>query len=163
MFGGERGPLAGRRLPELLLTTRLRSAGIWRTIISGSLEMTKNVLRNLVDDLKALAHPTRQRILGLLRGGELCVCQIAEALGLAFSTTSEHLSLLRKAGFVSERREGKWVFYSLTCEPAPRHLCDAVWSMLAEDPAVQTDEEKVARIRMATAAAACSAVARKRR
>ena len=48
-----------------------------------------------------------------LRGGELCVCQIIEMLGLAPSTISEHMAVLHRAGLVEARREGRWIYYRL--------------------------------------------------
>ncbi len=61
-----------------------------------------------------LADTTRRRIMALLtREGELCVCEITGALGLAQPRVSSHLALLRKAGLVKARKEGLWVHYSL--------------------------------------------------
>lgn len=64
------------------------------------------------DYLKALAHPTRLRILELLRGhDELCVCHIIEDLDLDQSNISQHLRVLKKAGVVTSRKIGLKVFY----------------------------------------------------
>jgi ArsR family transcriptional regulator, arsenate/arsenite/antimonite-responsive transcriptional repressor len=63
--------------------------------------------------LKALADPTRLRILGLVAGGEVCVCHLHEALGVPQPTASRHLAYLRRAGLVEGRREGLWVYYRL--------------------------------------------------
>ena len=63
--------------------------------------------------LRALADPTRLRILALLTGGEVCVCHIHEALGIPQPTASRHLAYLRKSGLVEARREGLWVHYGL--------------------------------------------------
>lgn len=62
---------------------------------------------------KAVADPSRARILKLLEGGELCVCQITIVLDLAVATVSKHLSTLKSAGLVQQRREGRWVYYRL--------------------------------------------------
>jgi len=62
---------------------------------------------------KALSEETRLRILVLLSERELCVCQLESALGLSQVKVSRHLSVLRNAGLVNDRREGLWVFYSL--------------------------------------------------
>lgn len=117
--------------------------------------MTMGTLRGSVDGLKALAHPARLRILALLRGGELCVCQLMEILGLAASTVSEHLSLLRRAGFVSERKEGKWVFYELTKDPALSPLCEALWGLVGDDEVLKGDQRTCARVRQAPLSALC--------
>jgi len=62
---------------------------------------------------KALADNTRLRILRLLEVHEMCVCEIMVALDLTQPTASHHLGLLENAGLVKDRKEGKWVFYSL--------------------------------------------------
>ncbi len=67
----------------------------------------------LVERLKAASHPLRLRVLALLGSGELCVCQVAEVLQVPQSSVSEALRELRRAGFVQERKEGRWVFVSL--------------------------------------------------
>ena len=63
---------------------------------------------------KAFADRNRARILKMLEGHELCVCQIEAVLGLKQSTVSKHLSVLKRAGLVEARRKGTWVFYSLS-------------------------------------------------
>ncbi len=61
---------------------------------------------------KALSDPTRLKILKLLDIREMCVCEIMVALDLTQPNASHHLNILENVGFVRERREGKWVFYS---------------------------------------------------
>lgn len=63
--------------------------------------------------LKLVAEPNRLRILALLTCGELCVCAIEAAVGLPQNLVSHHLSVLRRAGLVLDRREGKWVYYRI--------------------------------------------------
>ena len=70
-------------------------------------------LRSMVERLKAVSHPLRLRVLALLGSGELCVCQVAEVLQVPQSSVSEALRELRRAGFVNERKEGRWVFVSV--------------------------------------------------
>lgn len=68
----------------------------------------------LADMFKLLGDPTRTRILhALLEGGELCVCDLAEAIQLPESRVSHALRLLRTAGIVRNRRDGRMVYYSL--------------------------------------------------
>ena len=64
----------------------------------------------------ALSDPTRVEIVELLRGGELCVCELVDALDAAQSRLSFHLRVLKEAGFVLDRREGRWVYYTLVAE-----------------------------------------------
>jgi len=70
-------------------------------------------LDGVVEVLKAAADPCRLRILKLLKEGELCVCEIVAALDRRQSSTSHHLSVLREAGLVRERKDGKWSYYRL--------------------------------------------------
>jgi ArsR family transcriptional regulator len=63
---------------------------------------------------KALADGTRLRIIGLLTAREMCVCEVMVALHLTQPTASHHLRILENVGLVKDRKEGKWVFYSLS-------------------------------------------------
>jgi DNA-binding transcriptional ArsR family regulator len=65
----------------------------------------------LANDLKALAHPTRLEILALLRGGETCVCHMEAALGKRQAYISQQLMILREAGVIDSRKDGRQVFY----------------------------------------------------
>lgn len=64
----------------------------------------------------ALSDPTRLRLLEILRGGERCVCDLTDALEAGQSRLSFHLKALREAGLVSQRREGRWMYYALRPE-----------------------------------------------
>lgn len=70
-------------------------------------------VRERVRVLKALAEPTRLRILHLLGDGEMCVCELMAALDAEQSTVSRHLRILRDANLIIGHRDGKWVFYRL--------------------------------------------------
>jgi ArsR family transcriptional regulator len=63
--------------------------------------------------LKALAHPTRLLMVEALAKGERCVCELNELVPADHSTISKHLSILKKAGILSDRKEGLKVFYRL--------------------------------------------------
>lgn len=65
---------------------------------------------------QAVAEETRFRIVQLLAGGERCVCELQGDLGAAQSRLSFHLKKLKDAGVVSDRRDGRWVHYSLVPE-----------------------------------------------
>jgi ArsR family transcriptional regulator len=64
----------------------------------------------------ALSDPTRIEILERLRNGERCVCQLTDVLEAAQSRLSFHLKTLREAGLVTDRKEGRWVYYTLVPE-----------------------------------------------
>jgi DNA-binding transcriptional ArsR family regulator len=77
------------------------------------------------DFLRALASPTRQRIMLLFgRGAELSVGEIAELAGVGQSTASQQLTILRRGGVVTSRREGKTVLYRSDGEGAAAALRD---------------------------------------
>jgi DNA-binding transcriptional ArsR family regulator len=104
-------------------------------------------LSTTVDVLKALAHPVRLRILAMLRGGELCLCQITAVLELAASTVSAHLSDLKRAGLVVERKDGRWVFHRLAeGEEASAHLVP-LWSSITRDPQLESDARLLRELR----------------
>lgn len=74
----------------------------------------------------ALSDPIRIEVLGLLANGERCVCDLMEHLGLAQSRLSWHLKTLKDAGLVSDRREGRWSYYTLE-----RHAFDRAEEAIA--------------------------------
>jgi len=63
---------------------------------------------------KALADEIRLRILSLLTAREMCVCEVMVALDLTQPTASHHLGILENVGLIKARKDGKWVFYSLS-------------------------------------------------
>jgi len=68
---------------------------------------------------KALSDENRVRILALLDGRSLCVCQITAVLRLAPSTVSKHLSILRQADLLRIEKRGRWIHCRLAAEDAP--------------------------------------------
>jgi ArsR family transcriptional regulator, arsenate/arsenite/antimonite-responsive transcriptional repressor len=96
-------------------------------------------LTEAVRTYKALAHPVRLRVLAMLDGGELCVCQMTAVTGLAPSTVSAHLSDLKSAGLLVERKEGRWVSYAWNTEPEARRARGDVQRRLVGDPQVAVD------------------------
>lgn len=65
---------------------------------------------------RALADENRLQILDLLRGGERCVCELTDALDVGQSLLSHHLRVLKEAGLVTDRRDGRWAYYALDGE-----------------------------------------------
>lgn len=107
-------------------------------------------LRAYETALKAAADPTRARILKMLEGGELCVCQIIAVLSLSQSTVSKHLFLLRAAGFVRDRKDRKWTYYSLERDPGNPYAAKVLRSVrgwMNDDPLIEADRERVTRAR----------------
>jgi ArsR family transcriptional regulator, arsenate/arsenite/antimonite-responsive transcriptional repressor len=94
---------------------------------------------------KALADATRLRILALLVGGEICVCEIHGALKLPQPTVSRHLAYLRRSGLVATRREGLWVHYRLAPldDTVLRTLTDIVKHALTHVDTIAKDGERL--------------------
>jgi len=112
-------------------------------------------LATTVEVLKALAHPVRLRLLAMLRGGELCVCQMTAVLELAASTVSAHLADLKRAGLVDERKDGRWVFHRLAeSTEAAAHL-EPVWRSIARDPQVESDTRLLRELRRVSVEKLC--------
>jgi len=89
-------------------------------------------LRKTAAAVKALTHEGRLRILWALEDRELCVCDLAQVLGLSFSGTSQHLKTLRELGAIDYRTQGKLVYYTLT-EPFWLELARSVGKGLGLD------------------------------
>jgi ArsR family transcriptional regulator, arsenate/arsenite/antimonite-responsive transcriptional repressor len=73
-------------------------------------------LSAITRQFRALADPTRLRIVDLLRGGERCVCELTDALDSGQSLLSFHLKTLKDVGLVTDRRDGRWAYYALNAE-----------------------------------------------
>ncbi len=104
-------------------------------------------MNQLVLLAKALTDPSRVRVLALLREQELCVCEICDVLGLTQSTLSTHLQVIRKAGLVSARKEGKWMYYAISpdAKPIVRSLFKAFAPSLKGDATLRQDGKKLTR------------------
>ena len=127
-------------------------------IVKCQYEEEEMPLRRYERVLKAAADPTRVRILKILEGGELCVCQIIAILGLSQSTISRHLFLLKMSGLVKERREGKWIHYSLDGSgesPYARMMIRTLKGWLNDDPIVVGDGKREAIARKIGPVAVC--------
>jgi ArsR family transcriptional regulator len=101
---------------------------------------------------KALADPTRLRLVSLIGDSEVCVCFLVVILKSSQPKISRHLAYLRRAGIVAARREGKWMHYRLT-EPPDEHaarIFREVRAALAEHPELQRDREKLLQVCCAT-------------
>lgn len=107
-------------------------------------------LRDYEAASKAAADPTRVRILKILEGGEMCACQIIAILTLGQSTVSKHLFLLRAAGLIKDRRERKWVHYSLDRGSNSAYASRMLRNLrgwLNDDPVIAEDRQRAAMAR----------------
>ncbi|MBD3299705.1 MAG: metalloregulator ArsR/SmtB family transcription factor [candidate division Zixibacteria bacterium] len=121
-------------------------------------------MRPLLTVTNALADRTRLRLLMGLREGELCACQLIELVGLAPSTVSKHMFLLRQAGLVESRKIGRWVYYRWPGRAAPlrvRHALKWVAESLTDDPQIAKDTKHLARLLKSTPETLCRKQTRK--
>src|ERR1700735_2582097 len=89
--------------------------------MAGSPETTGSV-DDLLAALRAVAEPTRLRLLVLCSRGELTVSEVAQILGQSQPRVSRHLKLLCEAGLLDRFREGSWVFYRVSADSAASAL-----------------------------------------
>jgi ArsR family transcriptional regulator len=97
---------------------------------------------------QAIVDPTRVRVIAALRRGGLCVCELVDALEISQSTLSSHLQVLRQTGLVITRKEGRWIYYSLTDRKAA--LIEALFSHIQldgddADPRLRRDSRRIER------------------
>jgi ArsR family transcriptional regulator, arsenate/arsenite/antimonite-responsive transcriptional repressor len=105
----------------------------------------------LAEGFKALADPTRLRLLALLLHGELCVCDLMAALDLPQSTVSRHLGSLKKEGWVAGRRCGQWMHYRLARpgHPLLATVMELLEARLGDDETAKQDAARLQqRLRM---------------
>ncbi|MGH9604379.1 MAG: ArsR/SmtB family transcription factor [Terracidiphilus sp.] len=96
--------------------------------------------------LRVVGDPTRLRMLLLLRGEELSVAELQEILGMGQSTISTHLSQLKQAGLVEDRRTGKSNLYRLTSASVDRVLEEILANAAAEIPGTAQDQTAMRRV-----------------
>jgi ArsR family transcriptional regulator len=95
---------------------------------------------------RAFSDRTRLRILHLLRGGELCVCDLVGVLGVPQPKASRHLAYLRRAGLVVARKQGYWTYYQLAPARNAFHekLLDCLASCFQGLPDLAKDTKRLA-------------------
>lgn len=89
-------------------------------------------MESLVATLKAVAEPTRLKLLKLVLDEELCVCELVDLLQMSQPAVSQHLARLKAAGLVRERRAGMWTYYRADVA-AVRSLAGELTAFLAAD------------------------------
>jgi ArsR family transcriptional regulator, arsenate/arsenite/antimonite-responsive transcriptional repressor len=106
-------------------------------------------MRNVISIAKALSDENRVRIVGMLDGRELCVCQVIELLALAPSTVSKHLAILKQARLIDGRKDGRWMYYRLADDDAPRAVHEVLhWTLqtLKGDKQIREDAKRLNQI-----------------
>ena len=103
-------------------------------------------MEKLAKTLKAVSDINRIRILKMLEKKELCVCEISSVLQLANSTVSQHLSILKEAGLITDEKDGKWVNYRLVSSPESTYnseLMPLLKKWLADEQIIRSDLKKL--------------------
>jgi len=106
-------------------------------------------MRHLIRTTKALADQSRIRIIGALLDQELCVCQLIELLGLAPSTVSKHLSILKNARLINSKKIGRWMYYHLADKDTPEQIIGVlewVFRSLVEISQISQDNKRLKEI-----------------
>ena len=116
-------------------------------------------MKKIANIFKALSDDTRLRMIKLLHERELCVCELMQVLDMSQPRISRHMSVLKNAGLVEDRREGKWVHYSLRKETQGKEikiLLDAMVVMANDDAVVKADQKKLKKaIRLSEVKGSC--------
>ncbi len=96
---------------------------------------------------RAFSDGTRLRLLNLLRGGEVCVCDLVDVLALPQPKVSRHLAYLRRAGLVTARKDGYWMHYSLSPATTEFHksLLNCLACCFTSVPELARDAERLGR------------------
>jgi DNA-binding transcriptional ArsR family regulator len=104
-------------------------------------------MRQFLNITKALSDESRVRALLALRGGELCVCQLIDLLGLAPSTVSKHMTILTQADLTLCRKDGRWHYYRLPkaeeASPVVRAALEWLESTVGGCPAAREDSKRL--------------------
>ena len=98
---------------------------------------------------KALSDENRIRVIMSLKGGELCVCQIISLLGLAPSTVSKHMWLLKQAKIVQSRKEGRWIYYKIAEDKSKLYIPELIkWisKSLSDNEKIMKDSKELKKI-----------------
>lgn len=100
-------------------------------------------MNELVTIFKALSDETRLRIIKLLEQGELCVCDIVAALDMVQPKVSFHLSTLKEAGFIKDRKQGRWIHYSLSDKDLFRRMLLLSACERMQDSTISEDRKRL--------------------
>jgi ArsR family transcriptional regulator len=103
-------------------------------------------MKKIANIFKALSDDTRLRVIKLLQERELCVCELMQVLEMSQPRISRHMSVLKNAGLVNDRREGKWIHYSLNKEAQGKEIKILLDSMVVignNDAVVKADKKNL--------------------
>lgn len=87
------------------------------------------IIESFAEIASALSEPHRLRLLGMLSQGELCLCDLTEGLELSPSTVSNHMAILKRAGLVETRKEGRWMHFRIATDTSPAAAAGIAWAL----------------------------------
>jgi len=102
-------------------------------------------MKKLTKIFKSLSDPNRLRIIKMLEQKELCLCEISKILGLANSTVSKHLSILRESGLIVDYKDGKWVIFRLAKSPESlyvKEMQSLLSKWMSDDDTIRADRKQ---------------------
>ena len=102
-------------------------------------------MQNLINQLKALSDTNRFRIVMMLKERPLCVCELLEALEIAGGTLSNHLKVLKNAGLINQKKDGRWIEYGLSDEKARKMILEMEES-LTDRKRIEEDRDVISKI-----------------
>jgi ArsR family transcriptional regulator len=110
------------------------------------------MLNNVLPIIKALSDKNRIRIIQMLQHKPLCVCEITSVLGLATSTVSKHLLIMKEAGLINDKRIGRWITYNINSDMNEKifPVVDAINKAISDDKLIVQDKEKIKNINKET-------------
>ncbi len=111
------------------------------------------VTENIVHFSRALADPTRWRIIRLVLVEALCVCELADVLGMPQSSVSSHVQVIRKAGLLESEKCEKWTYFRI--EPKYRELIGTLEKFFESDAAVFKTDAARSLARLAIRESSC--------
>ncbi|MGE4496999.1 MAG: ArsR/SmtB family transcription factor [Deferribacterales bacterium] len=101
-------------------------------------------MRSEIEVFKALGDENRVRIAMMLRERPMCVCEIDSVLDIALSTVSSHLKILKTSGIIKDKKDGRWVIYSINEDNVfAAEILDIFEKKLAEDVVLSGDRIKL--------------------
>jgi ArsR family transcriptional regulator, arsenate/arsenite/antimonite-responsive transcriptional repressor len=99
-------------------------------------------MNTTVNLLKVLSDENRLRILFMLREKNLCACEMLELLSISGATLSSHLKIMKLSGIISQKKDGRWIEYSLVDKITQRFL-DFIEANTDSKSSIQDDKRKI--------------------
>jgi len=96
-------------------------------------------MKKTIEMLKALGDENRFRIVMLLKARKMCVCEIYKILDISGATLSVHLKILKNAGIVTQRRDGRWIEYYINEDEKMKLILDQIENTIEKKDVIRKD------------------------